>query len=90
MQSILRYSADKPGELKNKIQSEALNLANNRAGTLFAVYNFLENELGIKWIKPGDDGIFYQTQAASYPGRKGFSLDTRIIAEKYQDRNAFI
>jgi hypothetical protein len=60
----LKYSADKPGELKNKIQSEALNLANNRAGTLFAVYNFLENELGIKWLKPGDEGIFYQTQAA--------------------------
>jgi len=60
----IRYSPDRPGELKNKIQSEALNLANNRAGTLFAVYNFLENELGIKWIKPGDDGIFYQTQAA--------------------------
>ena len=60
----IRYSADKPGELKNKIQSEALNLANNRAGTLFAVYNFLENELGIKWIKPGDEGIFYQARAA--------------------------
>ncbi|MBK7713045.1 MAG: DUF4838 domain-containing protein [Bacteroidales bacterium] len=55
----IRYSADKPGEFKNKIQSEALNLANNRAGTLFAVYNFLENELDVKWIKPGDDGIFY-------------------------------
>ena len=51
----IRYSADKPGELKNKIQSEVLNLSNNRTGTLFAVYNFLENEFGIKWIKPGDD-----------------------------------
>jgi hypothetical protein len=60
----VRYSADNPGELKNKIQSEALNLAYNRAGTLFAVYNFLENELGVKWLKPGDDGIFCQTQSA--------------------------
>ncbi len=39
--------------------SEALNIASNRTGTLFATYNFLENELGIKWIKPGDEGIFF-------------------------------
>jgi hypothetical protein len=54
-----KYSTEKPGELKNKILSEALNLASNQTGTLFATYNFLENELGIKWIKPGDEGIFY-------------------------------
>ena len=59
-----KYSSERPGELKNKMLSEALNIASNRAGTLFATYNFLENELGIKWIKPGDDGIFYQPRAA--------------------------
>ena len=56
----IKYSTERPGELKNKMLSEALNIASNRAGTLFATYNFLENELGIKWVKPGDDGIFYQ------------------------------
>ena len=30
-----------------------------RTGTLFAVYFFLENELGIRWIEPGDWGIAY-------------------------------
>lgn len=59
-----KSSDENPGELKNKILGEVLNLAYNRTGTLFAVYNFLENELGIKWIKPGDDGIFYETYAA--------------------------
>lgn len=28
----------------------------NRAGTLLGVYDFLENELGIAWLWPGDDG----------------------------------
>jgi hypothetical protein len=54
-----KYSVEKPGEYRDKILSEALNLASNRTGTLFATYNFLENELGIRWIKPGDEGIFY-------------------------------
>lgn len=31
-------------------------------GTLFAVYDFLENQLGIRWLKPGDAGIFYIKQ----------------------------
>lgn len=34
----------------------------SRTGTLFAVYNFLERELGVKWIAPGDDGIVLKTQ----------------------------
>jgi hypothetical protein len=54
-----KYSVERPGKFSDKILGEALNLADNRAGTLFAVYNFLEDELGIKWLKPGDDGIFY-------------------------------
>ncbi|MCF6175135.1 MAG: DUF4838 domain-containing protein [Victivallaceae bacterium] len=31
----------------------------SRTGTLFAVYLFLEKELGVKWFKPGDDGIVF-------------------------------
>jgi Domain of unknown function (DUF4838) len=34
----------------------------NRTGTLSAVYDFLRFELGVKWIKPGDDGICYHKQ----------------------------
>lgn len=46
-------------ELENRMLAEVLQLRYNRTGTLFAVYNFLEKELGIKWIKPGDNGIFF-------------------------------
>ena len=31
-------------------------------GTLFAVYCFLEHELGVRWLEPGDDGIAYKSQ----------------------------
>jgi len=30
--------------------------SNNRTGTLFGVYDFLENEIGITWIWPGESG----------------------------------
>jgi len=33
-----------------------------RNGTLYAVYSFLEDQLGIHWIAPGDDGIVYREQ----------------------------
>lgn len=34
----------------------------NRMGTLFATYFFLEEELGIRWLEPGDQGIAYTTR----------------------------
>jgi hypothetical protein len=58
----IKYSNEHPGEFKSRMLSEALNLSYNRAGTLFAVYNFIESELGVRWIKPGDNGIFYAKQ----------------------------
>lgn len=39
----------------------ARSLRFNRVGTLFAVYTFLENEFGVRWLEPGDDGIAYPT-----------------------------
>ncbi len=44
---------------EDKVLDEVLQMEFNRTGTLFALYLFLENELGVKWLKPGDDGIFY-------------------------------
>ena len=67
----IAYTEEKPGELKNKMLSEVLNLSYNRTGSLFAVYNFLENELGIRWIKPGDQGLFYsERQSVSIPQKE--------------------
>ena len=34
----------------------------NRVGTLFAVYDFLERELGVRWLEPGEDGTLYGTR----------------------------
>lgn len=31
----------------------------SRTGTLFAVYDFLEKEFGIRWLEPGDRGIVH-------------------------------
>ncbi len=37
-------------------------IAHNRMGTLFATYFFLEAELGVRWVEPGDAGISYERQ----------------------------
>jgi hypothetical protein len=67
----IKYSDEKPGELKNIMLDEVLNLSYNRTGTLFAVYNFLEKELGMRWIKPGDQGLFYsEMQSKSLPPKE--------------------
>jgi hypothetical protein len=34
----------------------------NRTGTLHATYTFLERELGVRWVEPGDQGIVYTAQ----------------------------
>lgn len=31
----------------------------NRVGTLFAVYMFLEEQLGVRWLEPGAEGVAY-------------------------------
>ena len=33
-----------------------------RPGSSFAVYGFLEKALGVKWVRPGDDGIVFKPQ----------------------------
>lgn len=37
--------------------------SNSRKGNVFAAYSFLEEELGVHWIEPGDDGIVYKIQS---------------------------
>lgn len=50
--AIYIYGEDTPGE-------NIFRFKTTHTGTLFAVYFFLENELGIRWIEPGDWGIVY-------------------------------
>lgn len=54
------YGDDQIRRRRRSDQDNALDSKRNRAGTLFAVYNFLENELGVHWIEPGDQGTVYQ------------------------------
>lgn len=55
----------KPGDSPTPI----VNTSAGRRGTLFAVYDFLEYELGVKWLQPGDAGIIYeQKDELSIPG----------------------
>lgn len=48
---------DNPGQMQTIVCEKS-----SRTGTLFAVYNLLEDQFGVKWICPGDAGIAYQPQ----------------------------
>ncbi len=58
------YGEDKIQRKSGSDMAEILNMKFNRTGTLFAVYAFLENEFGVRWIEPGDRGIVYSKQPA--------------------------
>jgi hypothetical protein len=60
---VYLYGDDQIRRRRRSDEDNALDLKRNRAGTLFAVYNFLENELDVHWIEPGDQGIVYQPMA---------------------------
>ncbi len=54
----------------------------NPAGTLFGVYHFLRNSLGVRWIYPGKDGEFV-------PQRNGFVPDKSceyVYEPQFSDR----
>ena len=54
-----------PEEARWTVTPEGVYLygADKLDGTLFAVYAFLEDMLGIRWIEPGDAGIAFEKQA---------------------------
>ena len=55
----LKLNADKVEQLAVYTIGNNLYLAgNNPRGCLYAVYSFLEKELGVRWLWPGDDGEF--------------------------------
>jgi len=51
----------KPGESRWQVQGNTIRFFgedNQGRGTLFAVYGFLEDKLGIRWPRPGDEYIY--------------------------------
>jgi hypothetical protein len=57
--AVYLYGEDNIADNRSSDIETITNFGSNRTGTLFAVYNFLEKELGVHWIEPGDDGIYY-------------------------------
>ena len=63
--------------------------SDTEAGTLFAVYEFIENNLGVRWIEPGAAGITYRplTTLALVAGRGTYApqLVQRHMRVAYKD-----
>lgn len=61
----------------------------NHAGSLFAVYEFLERYLGVRWTAPGDSGITFEPQATlALPAESGDwtpALNQRHIRSCYRE-----
>ena len=56
-----------------------------RNGSLFAVELFVENELGVKWIWPGDDGyLCTQRSRVRLPRRKEASCVSRLAKAEFR------
>lgn len=58
--AVYLYGRDVLKWTKRKSALGLLKRDENQAGTLSAVYMFLENELGVRWVYPGDSGVVYQ------------------------------
>lgn len=67
------YGSDKPDKKGGSPKEKCLD-SDSQVGTLFAVYEFLEKELGVRWIEPGDEGIAYneQKELNLTPGKFGW------------------
>ncbi|MDD5482599.1 MAG: DUF4838 domain-containing protein [Kiritimatiellae bacterium] len=68
---IYLYGEDAHGE--DADLEKVLHPRVTRTGTMFAVYFFLENELGVKWMEPGDDGIAFCPRSELVFASKCFS-----------------
>lgn len=72
---IYLFGDDKIIKKENSPLSTSLNMK-NKTGTLFSVYDFLYNELGIRWIKPTDNGIIYKEMKKLDFNNKSFSWNS--------------
>lgn len=91
-EGIWLYGMDECKNIRNESSSmETALAADTRAGTLFAVYEFLENELGVRWLEPGDKGIVYKKcrYLEFKPGQEGWipQLVQRHMRSAYKDRS---
>lgn len=76
--SAYLYGEDEIFQKSANPMQEVLNEKTSRTGTLFAVYRFLENELGVRWIQPGDKGICFDRKKNLNLSEKTFSWKPAI------------
>lgn len=61
-----------------------------RHGTLFAVSLFLEKELGVKWLWPGEDGIeFTPRTSVALPEKREGSFTSKLLMSKIRNYAAY-
>jgi hypothetical protein len=53
-------------------------------GTLFAVYEFLEQQVGVRWLWPGELGEFIPRQETICSGTWDLSEDVRLMQRQWQ------
>lgn len=53
-------------------------------GTLFAVYEFLERQMGVRWLWPGELGEFIPRQETISSGTWDHSEDARLMQRQWQ------
>lgn len=52
---------------------------NQPRAALHAAYAFLDRELGVRWLWPGEDGAFYPARASwSFPEKFGFDYEPKL------------
>ncbi len=56
------YGSDQFKRKHKTARESALDWTYSRVGTLFAVYNFLEDEWNVRWPAPGDENIVFTPQ----------------------------
>lgn len=87
--AVWLYGNDNDVSGTGDIVTDALD-SSARPGSLFAVYEFLENYCGIKWVESGANGITYTAQSTLTPANGSGSwapqLNQRKIRLAYSDK----
>lgn len=60
-----------------------------RTGTMSAVYFFLENELGVKWIEPGDENIVFTPAPILSLTERTFDWTPRLAQRELRPNSAW-
>lgn len=90
---IYLFGIDKIYKEENTQLETILNMKNS-VGTLFSIYDFLYNELNVRWIRPGDEGIVFEVKKSFNFQNKEFSWNSNygftILRNDIWNYNKFV